>query len=365
MLRLTSRPALLAACALVAAALTSFAAPLSAQNPLPLPAPWASPRAQVSQVIGISTVTIDFDYGRPAVKERAVWGGLVPWGEVWRAGANENTTIELTHDALVEGKPLPAGWYGLHMLPREDGVTVIFSSNAQSWGSYRYTSDEDVLRVEVKFADAPHQEWLAFEFDALTANDAVCKLRWGTKAVPFRIAFDTPNIVLANARDSYLRDLTGFFPQAWANAAAYCLTQGINLEEGLQWAERSLAMDPSFKGYGLKAALLEKLGRASEATAAREAAAPLMAQASETELNQHGYELLQSGQLDAAIKAFEFNTQQHPSSWNVWDSLGEAYATKGDKAKARELYAKALSMVGSDTENKTRIQKVLKELGGA
>lgn len=344
---------LVAACAVTA--LGSLAPAARAQEALPTP--WASPRAQVAQVIGIATVTID--YGRPAVKGRQVWGGLVPWGEVWRAGANENTTITLSHDATIEGRPLAKGVYGLHMLPRESGVTVIFSKNSTSWGSFTYNEAEDALRVDVEATQATMTEWLAYEFDELTSTSARCQLRWDTLAIPFRVAFDTPNIVLANARDSYLRDRPGFTAAGWANAARYCLQTGLNLEEGLSWAKQSVAMGPSYSNLSLQAALLEKLGRGDEAVALRAQALPL---ATEAELNTLGYQQLQAGQIDAALAIFETNTQKYPESWNVWDSLGEGLLEKGDKARARECYSKALSLV-ADAENKARIEKVLADLG--
>jgi tetratricopeptide (TPR) repeat protein len=337
--------------------LVALSAPLAAQSPLPTP--WASPRAQVSQVIGISTVTID--YGRPGVKGRAIWGGLVPWGEVWRAGANENTTFTLTDDASIEGHPLAKGVYGLHMLPREQGVTLIFSKNSSSWGSFSYDQAEDALRVEVKLLESPMTEWLSYEFDELSSKSALCRLRWELRAVPFHISFDTPAIVLANARDSYLRDRARFSPEGWANAARYCLQNSVNLEEGLGWAQRSVEMQASFSNLNLAAALFDKLGRASEAVALRERALPL---ATEAEMNTLGYQQLQAGQIDAAIATFEANSKQHPESWNAWDSLGEGLAAKGDKPRARECYGKALALVAdADAENKARIEKVLKDLG--
>ena len=113
---------------------------------LDLPRP--SQHAVITQRIGITDVTIN--YHRPMVNKRKVWGGLVPYGQVWRAGANENTTIKFTDPVTVEGKPLPKGTYGLHMIPGENEWTVIFSNNSTSWGSFTYDQAEDALRVTVK-----------------------------------------------------------------------------------------------------------------------------------------------------------------------------------------------------------------------
>src|SRR5947209_2368727 len=119
---------------------------LRAQTDLDLPE--ASQKAIVTQRIGVTDITIV--YHRPLVNGRKVWGGLVPLGQVWRAGANENTTIEFSTPVQVEGKPLPAGKYGLHMIPNQDQWTVIFSKIDAAWGSYTYNQAEDAWRVEVK-----------------------------------------------------------------------------------------------------------------------------------------------------------------------------------------------------------------------
>src|SRR6187200_776573 len=109
--------------------------------------PGASQKAEVTQRIGITDITVK--YSSPLVKGRVIWGELVPFGEVWRAGANENTVISFSTPVTIEGKNLPAGKYGLHMIPSKGNWTIIFSSDYQSWGSYFYNQKEDVLRVDV------------------------------------------------------------------------------------------------------------------------------------------------------------------------------------------------------------------------
>jgi hypothetical protein len=118
----------------------------------------ASLKASVTQTLG-TDATITIVYGRPGVKGRTIWGDLVPYGLApgskysenkpypWRAGANENTTIELNKDVLIEGKPLPAGKYGLHMIPGENEWVIIFSKNSSAWGSYTYKQEEAALRA--------------------------------------------------------------------------------------------------------------------------------------------------------------------------------------------------------------------------
>ncbi len=160
-----------------------LAAPLAAQRANNEPR--VSPNASVSQTIGTTVVTIE--YGRPAVKSRSVWGGLVPAGEVWRTGANEATTIEFTSDVTIEGQKLPAGKYALFTIPGPNEWTIIFNRTAKQWGAFRYDAGQDALRVKVKPSPAPHQEWLSFHFEDLAADAATAVLRWEKVAVPFRI----------------------------------------------------------------------------------------------------------------------------------------------------------------------------------
>ena len=166
---------------------------LMAQN-----GPRLSLKASVSQTIGTDT-EITIVYSRPGVKERTIWGDLVPWGMAparnadskpfpWRAGANENTTIEFSKDVTVEGKDLPAGKYGLHMLPGEKEFVIIFNKVNDSWGSYSYDETKDALRVTVKPVEAGYEEWLSYGFDDLSGTSATAYLHWEKKKIPFKIA---------------------------------------------------------------------------------------------------------------------------------------------------------------------------------
>lgn len=114
-----------------------------AQNPT---APRPSPLAQATETVKGKTITID--YGQPSVKGRTIWGELVPYGKVWRAGANETTALTLSADATVEGKPLAAGKYAFFIIPEEKQWTIIFNKTVK-WGAFSYKQDEDVLRVDV------------------------------------------------------------------------------------------------------------------------------------------------------------------------------------------------------------------------
>jgi len=154
--------------------------------------------ASVSQTIGVDT-KIEIDYSRPGVKGRKIWGELVPFGMApgnkysdnkpypWRAGANENTTFETNKDILVDGNKLPAGKYGIHMIPGEKEWTVIFSKNNSLWGSYKYNEADDALRIKVTPKEAPFKEWLAYGFDDLAGSSATAYLRWEKLMIPFKV----------------------------------------------------------------------------------------------------------------------------------------------------------------------------------
>jgi hypothetical protein len=158
----------------------------------------ASLKASVSQTLGLDT-EVKIVYSRPGVKGRVIWGELVPYGlnpgnqysnnkdYPWRAGANENTTIEFNKDLLVEGQKLPAGKYGVHMIPSQKEWVVIFNKNNSSWGSYGYNQEEDALRITVTPVEAPFNEWLSFGFDDLAGTSATAFLWWGKIKVPFKI----------------------------------------------------------------------------------------------------------------------------------------------------------------------------------
>ena len=155
-------------------------------------------KASVVQRLGVDT-DITIVYCRPGVKGRTIWGELVPYGMApgnksskgnpfpWRAGANENTTIEFNKDVLIEGQKLPAGKYGIHMIPSEKDWIIIFSKNNSAMGSYSYNQEEDALRITVTPVKAPHQEWLMYGFDDLDGTSATAYLYWERLKVPFKI----------------------------------------------------------------------------------------------------------------------------------------------------------------------------------
>jgi hypothetical protein len=327
---------------------------LFAQAPA-LVLPQASPRAQVSQKVGLTDIEVT--YHRPALKGRKAWGGLVPYGQVWRAGANENTVVTFSSPVRVGATTLPAGHYGLHMLPTEGAWTVIFSSQAHAWGSFSYDAKEDLARVQVTPVAAESTERLAYTFDDPSDQGVILSLRWEKLRVPIPIEVDTNQVVVASLRDQ-LRGLPRFFAEDWNAAGGWCLRRDVNLSEAEAWVDRSLTMRESYPALRNKALLLEKKGDAKGAEAMQQKA---LAIATEVEINNQGYNLLGLKKVDEAIALFQKNVKDHPESWNSYDSLAEGYAAKGDKAQAAALYRKAYNLTKAD-DQRTRIQGELAKL---
>jgi tetratricopeptide (TPR) repeat protein len=340
--------------AVLIAALVSSAA--SAQGAPVLKVPDASPAASVSQTVGLTRIVVD--YHRPAVNGRKIWGALVPYGEVWRAGANENTTFTTSSPIKVGGKALAAGTYGLHMLPTAKDWTFILSKMSTGWGSFSYDAKEDALRVVVHpTAAAESEERLSYRFDDVTDKSATLTLRWEKLAVPVRIDVDTPAVVMSSMRGE-LRGLAQFFWEPWAQAATYWLQNGGNLDEAKRFTDKSLGFGEHFRSLRASAAIAEKKGDAKKAEALR---AKALSIAAEGELNQFGYALLGQKKYDEAISVFRHNVEQHPQSWNAYDSLAEAYLNKGDKSAALDNYTRALALV-KEPANKKRIAETVARL---
>jgi hypothetical protein len=145
-----------------------------------------SPKAMVEQTVGFTEITID--YSRPGVKGRKIWGGLVPYNVVWRAGANEATKITFSTDVKIDGKKLKAGSYGFFAIPGQKTWILIFNKVANQWGAFEYNDVEDALRIEVTpMQNNCWQEWLAYTISKSSENKAVVMLEWEKLKVPFNV----------------------------------------------------------------------------------------------------------------------------------------------------------------------------------
>lgn len=319
--------------------------------------PQQSPAASVTQQVGLTDITVN--YHRPGVGGRAIWGALVPYGEMWRAGANENTTITFSSDAKVEGKAIKAGTYGLHVLPTQKEWTVAFSNVSSAWGSFTYDQKEDALRVTVK----PHpidtlEERLSYRFDNPTETTVTLVMSWEKLAMPLAISVETPKVTMASVR-SELRGILNYDDRAQTAAAEYWLKNGGPADEGIKMVDKSIARHAGYQNQMIKAGFLEKQGKAKEA---EELKTKAKAVATEGELNNAAYALMADKKIDDAIKMFQAVVEKYPDSWNAHDSLGEALLNKGDKAGAAASYKKALALA-KDPVQKKRIEGVLARIG--
>ena len=236
-----------------------LAAPVSAQQ---FATPRPSPGAKLTQTVG--TTDLSLTYSRPGVKGRTIWGGLVPWNEPWRTGANEATQFTCADDIMVEGQKLAAGTYALVTLPTADSWTVVFSKQKDMWGAAGYDSKQDALRVTVKPVSAGHVERMQFTFDD-PENDAVTlNLRWEKLSVPVRITVDTNGKTLASARSA----VAAAKPDDWRTpyrAATWANDAGLAPEETAQWAQSAAKVKENFQTTGLLARLTAKGGDSKKA----------------------------------------------------------------------------------------------------
>ena len=301
--------------------------------------PRPSQNNTTTQTIGISTITVN--YSSPAVNEREIWGKLVPYGQVWRAGANENTIITFSHDAKINGKEIKAGTYGLHMIPTENDWTVIFSNNSTSWGSFSYQEAEDALRVTVSPKEASAMENLTFFFQNPSPQSVDVTLAWDKVQIPFNVEFNTHEIVLANFRNE-LRNTAGFTWQGFQQAANYCIQNEINYEEALGWINQSISggfgSQANFTNLSTKSRLLAKMGKDNESAETMDAALNV---ASNMEIYQYGASMIGQNKNEKALEIFKMNAKKYPDTWISHGGLGAGYRVTGNFKDALKHYKKS------------------------
>lgn len=332
-------------------------------------------KAMVGERIGITDVTIHYD--RPGVKGREgkIWGELIQKGFTdqgfgtsksapWRAGANENTTIEFSTPVNIEGQALPAGKYGFFIAYEPEECTVIFSKNASSWGSFYYDPKEDALRVKVKPKPLDKSvEWLTYAFTDETNTGATVSLTWEKLQIPFKVETDYNNLQLESFRRE-LRSEKAFNPgwQSFNQAALFCLQNNVSLEEGMKWSEDAINLpfigQKNFTTLSTKAGYLRKLNKDAEADALMKEALPLGT------MNQiHGYarQLLQQKKQKEAFDAFKVNYDNNPNEFTTQVGMARGYSAIGDYKKALGFAQKALPKA-PDNVNKMSVEKMIKTL---
>jgi len=332
-----------------------FALPAFAQQNLTQPR--ASQRASVSQRVGLTDITIK--YHRPGVKDRVIWGELVPYDQVWRAGANENTTINFSTEVSIQGNVIPAGTYGLHMIPTDSDWTIILSKDYEAWGSFFYIEENDQLRFKTTPKSAGFEEWLSYSFSDVSPNSTLVSLRWAKLEVPFTIDVDVNKIVAANMKKE-LTNLAGFGWQGWNQIATYYYTNDMDMDEALTLVDRSIQINGNVTNSFTKSIILESMGDTEAASKLKEEG---FQNATEANINTLGYQYLFAGKIDKAMQVFKKNVELFPDSWNVYDSLGECYAAAGNEGEAHKYYSIALQKAPDN--QKQRITGVLNNLQGS
>ena len=343
------------------------------QIPLTVLPSGGNKKASVSEKVGLTDISIQYD--RPGVKGREgkVWGELVPVGFTdpgfgssksapWRAGANENTVFEFSTDVKIEGQALPAGRYGFFIAYDPAECTLIFSKNSTSWGHFFYNPAEDVLRVKVKPVALDRSvEWMKYEFMNQTENGATVSLQWEKLAIPFRVEVDYIKEQLASFHRE-LRTEKGFIWQSWNQAAQWCIQRNVNLEEALLWSDSATSTnfggDRSFTAWSTKAQVLQKLGRNADAAAIMQKALPL---GSMNEVHMYGRLLLSMKQGKMAFDVFKMNYDKNPNQFTTLVGLARGYSAIGDFKNALKYMQQALPLA-TDQQNKNNVETMIGKL---
>jgi hypothetical protein len=332
-------------------------------------------KASISEDIGITAVTIH--YNRPGVKGREgkIYGtNVVPYGlndlgfgtstqAPWRAGANENTTFEFSTAVKIEGKELPAGKYGFFIVMNENDATIIFSNSSHSWGSFYYDAKDDALRIPVKPVRLGQSvEWLTFDFEDQTDSSATIALSWEKIKIPFSVEVDYVKTQIESFRNE-LRYSQGLAPDAWAQAAQFCADHNTDLDEALKWAENaitgSVLGQKTFATYSAKAAVLEKLGRQSEADQVMKDALPL---GDMLQIHLYGRQLIGKGNSAEALKIFQLNYGRHPNEFMPLVGLARGYSAAGDYKTALKYAKMALPLSGRPGGQRAVVEAMISKL---
>jgi hypothetical protein len=316
--------------------------------------PRASQHALVSQRIGITDITIN--YHRPLANGRQVWGKLVPYGQVWRAGANENTIITFSDPVTIEGQSLDKGTYGLHMIPAETEWTIIFSKNSTAWGSFTYKQDEDALRVKVKSQTGDMHDALAYDFDDVKADSAVVTMRWEKVAVPFKVHVNVNDIVTASIHQQ-IHGMNQYYWEGPDDAAQYFLVNKINLDEALKYEDLSIQNEERYDNLMNKSKVLEAMGRKQDADSFR---AKALDKANALQLYVYGRQLQGEKKQDEALAVYQSTAKKFPDYWTTHLGMARVYSAKGDFDNAvKEV---KLSFKDAPDANKNALEAYSKRL---
>jgi len=330
------------------------AASLAHTQTVMLDLPLQSQHAVVTQRIGITDITVN--YHRPLVNSRQILGKVVPYGEVWRAGANENTTVTFTDPVTIEGQPLDKGTYGLHMIPGENQWTVIFSKMSTAWGSFSYKQDEDALRVTVKPQTADFHEALTYDFDDVKPDSTVVTLRWEKVAVPFKVGVKVDEIVEASI-PRQMRGLNQYYWEGWDDIASYYLANKTSLDEALKDEDKSIQNEERYDNLLNKSKILEAMGRKDDAITFR---AKALAKADAQQLYFYGRQLQGEKKQEEAFAIYRSNAKKFPDYWTSHVGLARVYSGQGDFDNAVKEMQTALTT--APDSNKSNLENYVKRL---
>jgi hypothetical protein len=327
-------------------------------------------KASVSEQVGITDVKIN--YNRPGVKGREgkiygtpiVHAGYSDLGfgtskaAPWRAGANENTTIEFSTPVRIEGKDLPAGIYAFFVAYDPTECTLIFSKNSTSWGSFFYNDKEDALRVKVKPVSLDKSvERLKYEFIDQTDNSATIALEWEKLRIPFKVEVDLINTRLENFRLA-VRGSDGFRWESFEEAATFCLNNNTNLEEGLKWSDNAVRFQKNFSTLSTNSSLLDKMGNKQKADSVMKEA---IATGGIFDLHFYAKKLISQKQNKEALEVFQLNAKRHPKQFTTYAGLARGYSANGDY-KTALVNAKLALPLAPNELNKTTVQTFIQKL---
>lgn len=223
--------------------------------------PQTSPKASVTQTMGLTDITID--YHCPSVKGRKIWGELVPYDSIWRTGANEATAISFSDDVMIEGNKLAAGRYALFTIPGKSEWTIIFNKKKDMNSAFGYKKEEDALRVKVKPLTNNNNESMEFWFNDITINSCTINLMWEKLHIPFKVTTETDAKVMKMIQDSIAANPNKV--SLLRSAAGYTITSGLHLDNGLEWINKAIGIKSEYRSYWTKAQILAKMGKYNDA----------------------------------------------------------------------------------------------------
>ena len=316
--------------------------------------PAVSQKAKVYQQIGVTDMAIS--YHRPLVKGREIFGKLIKFDKIWRAGADENTVIKFSTDVTIDGKTVKAGAYGLHAIPGKNNWTIILNKETKAWGSYFYKKENDVARFSATTKTTAHQEAMAFNFTHVTPNKATITLSWATTSVSFDVHVNTTDLVNEDIKQQ-LNSLPWFGWTGLYNAAQYNLNNNVHLDDAVKWIDKSIRNNRNYSNLSLKAKILEKQGNKADADKLNIEALTL---GTARDLQRAAFFKFRAKDTKGGIEVLKNVLKNSPNNYQSYAVMAWGYEQVKDNKSAKKMYKKALKIAPSD--RKEAIQNALDKL---